>query len=234
MTAGTDTTIRLWDPMLGISLRLLRGHTNAVNHVHIASLNGENVLLSASEDGTIRLWDLATGAAIALTGHIGGVSRIAVQQMESSLEVAAVTTHNQAYLWRINNDRSAYREAHLDLPEVVAPTSKGLNVAFIAACPIVLFSREDNGIHAFDIRTGIRAGVPILGHTERVRSAVVGQIDRRTVVASVAYDDTVRFGDLSTGTPIGIPLSIQTRYTDMDALFTFGQVDGTHGIAKVI
>jgi WD40 repeat protein len=227
VTAGTDTTIRLWDPMRGISLRLLRGHTNAVNQVHLANLNGETVLLSASEDGTIRLWNLVTGTAITLAGHIGGLFRIAVQQGESGLEVAAVTTHNQAYFWRINNDRSAYREAHLDLAEVVAPTSNGLNVAFISSCPIVLFSREDNGIHAIDIRTAMRVGLPILGHTERVQCAVAGQIGCQTVIASVAYDDTVRIADLTSGVPFGAPFSVQSRYQGLGVHFTFGQVDGT-------
>jgi WD40 repeat protein len=226
VTAGTDATIRLWDPMRGICLRLLRGHTNAVNHVELASLNGETVLLSASEDGTIRLWDLAAGTAISLIGHIGGVSRIAVQQTESTLEIAAVTTHGHAYLWRIDSDRSAYREAHLDLAEVVAPKSDGLNVAFLASCPIVLFSREDNGIHTVDIRTATRVGTPVLGHTDPVRCAVVGQIGGRAVVASIAYDETVRIADLTSGTPLGVPFGIQSRYNAMEVQFTFGQVDG--------
>ena len=201
VTAGTDTTIRLWDPMRGVSLRLLRGHTNAVNQVHLASLDGETVLLSASEDGTIRLWNLATGTATSLIGHIGGVSRIAVQQTGSGLEIAAVTTHHHAYLWRIDRDRSAYREAHLDLAEAVATTSNGLNVAFLASCPIVLFSREDNGIHTVDIRTATRVGMPVLGHTEFVRCAVAGQMGDRTVVASIAYDETVRIADLAERDP---------------------------------
>jgi WD40 repeat protein len=225
VTAGTDTTIRLWDPMRGISLRILGGHTNAVNQVHLASFNGGVILLSASEDGTIRLWDLATGTAITtLTGHIGGVSRIAVQQKESGVEIAAVTTHDHAYLWRVNNDRSAYREAHLDLAEAVAPTSNGLNVAFLGSCPIVMFSREDNGIHAVDIRTALQVGVPILGHTEAVLFAVAGQIDHQTFVASIAADDTVRIADLASGTPLGIPFSFQSRY--LEARFAFGRIDG--------
>jgi WD40 repeat protein len=226
VTAGTDTTIRLWDPMRGTSLRLLRGHTNAVNQVHLATLNGKAVLLSASEDGTIRLWDLATATAIALTGHIGGVSRIAVRENESGLEIAAVTTHNQAYLWRIAPDRSPRHEAHLDLADAVAPTSNGLNVAFSDSCPIVLFSREDNGIHAADIRTARRVGTPVLGHTELVRCAVAGQISGRSVVASIAYDETVRIADLASGISLGTPFTIESRYTLMEVEFTFGQVDG--------
>jgi WD40 repeat protein len=226
VTAGTDTTIRLWDPMRGVSLRLLRGHTNAVNQVQLAHLDGDTVLLSASEDGTIRLWNLITDTDVPLIGHIGGVSRIAVRQAGSGLEIAAVTTHHHAYLWRIDSDHSASRVAHLDLAEAVAPTSKGLNVAFLASCPIVLFSREDNGIHAVDIRTATRAGMAALGHTEPVRCAVAGQIDGRTVVASIAFDETVRIVDLMSGVPLGIPLFIFSRYLGMEVEFTFGQMDG--------
>ena len=226
VTAGTDTTIRLWDPMRGESLQLLRGHTNAVNHVQLISLNSETVLLSASDDGTIRIWDLAAGRATSLTGHIGGISRIAARQTGSGLEIAAVTTHDHAYLWRIGADRSVSREAHLDLAEVVAPTSNGLNVAFLDSSPIVLFSREDNGIHAVDIRTAARVGIPIIGHTEFVRSATFGHIDDQAVVASTALDETVRIADLASGTSLGTPFSIQSRYALMEAGFTFGQVDG--------
>lgn len=226
VTAGTDGTIRLWDPMGGISLRHLRGHTNAVNQVHLASLSGETALLSASEDGTIRLWDLGTGAHVTLSGHIGGVSRIAVLQTDSGLEVAAVTTHDHVYLWRIGCDRAVYREAHLDLAEAVAPTADGLNVAFLGSQPIALYSREDNGIHAIDIRSALRVGTPILGHTERVTRAVVGQVDHRTVVASIGYDDTVRIVDLDSGTSLGSPISMPTRYASREVQFAFGHVDG--------
>lgn len=149
-----------------------------------------------------------------------------MQQAGSGLEIAAVTTHHHAYLWRINGDGSVDREAHLDLAEAVATTSRGLNVAFLGGCPIVLFSREDNGIHAVDIRTATRVGMPCLGHTEFVRCAVAGQVDGRTVVASIAYDETVRIADLVSGTPLGLPLSIQSRWPDMEMQFTFGQVDG--------
>jgi WD40 repeat protein len=226
VTAGADTTIRLWDPMRGISLRQLRGHTNAVNQVHLASLNGETVLLSASEDGTIRLWDLGTGAAVALAGHIGGIQRIAVQQSGSGLEVAVVTTRHHAYLWRIDRERTTNLEAHIDLSDAVALTSRGLNVAFLGSSPIVLFSREDNGIHAVDIRTALRVGMPALGHTGSVRYAAFGQVDHQAVVASVATDDTVRIAYLKSGTPLGTPLYIESRYEDVEPGFTFGHVDG--------
>ncbi len=226
VTAGADTTIRLWDPIRGVSLRILRGHTNAVNQVLLADLDGETVLLSASEDGTIRLWDLAKGSSVVLTGHIGGVTRIAGQRTGPGLEIAAVTTHHHAYLWQINSDRSIHREAHLDLAEAVAITSKGLNVAFVDSHPVVVFSREDNGIHAIDIRTGARAGKPVLGHTELVRCAVVGRIGDRTAVASIGYDETVRLADLESGSSLGAPFSIQSRYRPIGVQFTFGQVDG--------
>jgi WD40 repeat protein len=226
VTAGTDTTIRIWDPIQGTSLRILRGHTNAVNQVHLASLNGEDVLVSASEDGTIRLWDPSADTAISLDGHIGGVSRIAVRQTGSSLEIAAITSHNYAYIWQIAADLSVYCEASLDLAEVVAPTSEGLNVAFFGSRPIVLFTREDNGVHAADIRTTKKVGMPLMGHTDIVRYAAFGRIGSQAVVASIAYDQTIRITDLVSGILLQTSFDIQSSFVT-GVEFIFGQVDRT-------
>jgi WD40 repeat protein/tRNA A-37 threonylcarbamoyl transferase component Bud32 len=58
-SAGSDHTVRLWDPITGHTRAVLDRHTNEVNWAAF-SPDG-TTLASASDDGTVRLWDAATG-----------------------------------------------------------------------------------------------------------------------------------------------------------------------------
>jgi hypothetical protein len=58
-TAGSDETVRLWDPIAGTRVRVLPAHTGPLYSVAF-SPDGR-LLASAGKDKTIRLWDPATG-----------------------------------------------------------------------------------------------------------------------------------------------------------------------------
>jgi WD40 repeat protein len=61
-SAGSDTTIKLWDTSRGLLIRTLSGHAGAVRAVTF-SPDGKS-LASGSQDHTIRIWDLATGRTV--------------------------------------------------------------------------------------------------------------------------------------------------------------------------
>src|ERR1700761_8610860 len=61
-SAGSDSTIKLWDTSRGLLIRTLSGHLAAVRAVAF-SPDGKS-LVSGSQDHTIRIWDLATGRAL--------------------------------------------------------------------------------------------------------------------------------------------------------------------------
>lgn len=61
-SAGSDRTIRLWDPALGGAVGALEGHEDNVREVAF-SPDGAT-LASASNDRTVRIWDVASGRAL--------------------------------------------------------------------------------------------------------------------------------------------------------------------------
>jgi WD40 repeat protein len=61
-SAGSDSTIKLWDTSRGLLIRTLSGHLGAVRAVAF-SPDGKS-LVSGSQDHTIRIWDLETGRAV--------------------------------------------------------------------------------------------------------------------------------------------------------------------------
>ena len=69
VTAGTDRTVRVWNPAKGTQV-ILRGHRDEVNDA-VFTCGGSQVL-SASADGTLRLWDANSGNALAVLQSGGG------------------------------------------------------------------------------------------------------------------------------------------------------------------
>ena len=76
LSAGWDTTLKLWDIATGREIRTFIGHSAVVNSVAV-SPDGR-LALSGSGDKTIRLWDIATGKEIKMfAGHAGAVYSVA-------------------------------------------------------------------------------------------------------------------------------------------------------------
>ena len=63
VTAGSDRTVRVWNPAAGTQV-VLRGHQDEVDTARFAP--GGSQVISVSDDGTVRLWDARSGNALAV------------------------------------------------------------------------------------------------------------------------------------------------------------------------
>ena len=61
-SAGSDGTVRIWDPGTGEQRAMLEGHRAEVSCVRPVTMAGRQMLASAGDDGTVRIWDPGTGA----------------------------------------------------------------------------------------------------------------------------------------------------------------------------
>jgi len=77
LSAGEDSTLRVWNVRRKRCERVLEGHTGSVCSVALSS-NGSRAL-SGAEDSTVRLWNVDTGRCEqVLEGHTGNVISVAL------------------------------------------------------------------------------------------------------------------------------------------------------------
>jgi len=68
VTAGRDSTARVWDMRTKVNIHTLTGHTSTVSTVACQSTDPQ--IVTGSNDSTIRMWDLAAGKSMCtLTNH---------------------------------------------------------------------------------------------------------------------------------------------------------------------
>jgi WD40 repeat protein len=89
-TSAADGTLRIWDPVSGAEVAVLRGHHGHVSSA-VFSPDGER-LLTTSSDRTARVWNLAKRTEIAVLDDEGNSARL-------SPDGTRIVT--DGYLWRI-------------------------------------------------------------------------------------------------------------------------------------
>ncbi|HEX9105297.1 MAG TPA: WD40 repeat domain-containing protein, partial [Polyangia bacterium] len=100
VSAGADTTVRVWDVASRRMLTLLRGASEELLQASF-SPDGARVV-AASHDGTARVWDLASGQLqLTLTGHHGGLWSAAFDGTGTRILTSA--DDGSARLWDATN-----------------------------------------------------------------------------------------------------------------------------------
>ena len=77
------------------------GHTDAVNSVTTAELDGRLVVISGGADGTLRVWDPAVGepAADPFTGHTDAVNSVTTAELDGRLVVISGGADSTLRTW---------------------------------------------------------------------------------------------------------------------------------------
>ena len=98
VTAGLDSTARIWNAATGKTVFILAGHTSDVNSA-VFSPNGKMVL-TGSRDRTARLWDVESGKEMAsLQGHDGPVLQAVFSN--DGRRVATASDDGTARIWDV-------------------------------------------------------------------------------------------------------------------------------------
>lgn len=197
-TAGSDGTVRLWDPATGLPIRApfpsrvgpvdavarprdRDGHARPV--VGLAFSPDGQLLASASTDMTVLLWNPATGRPVRepLVGHAGYVYAVA---FSSEGRLLATASHDMTVLlWDPATGRPVGRP-------LVGHTGYVMAVAFSPDGWLLASSSTDGTVRLWHPATGRSLGEPLVGHTGRVY-AVAFSPDGQ-LLASVGSDQTVR------------------------------------------
>ncbi|MBF0516940.1 MAG: WD40 repeat domain-containing protein, partial [Nitrospirae bacterium] len=105
VSAGSDSTIRIWNITTGKCLTTMSGHEGAINH--IAKLDNSSHILTSSEDMTIRLWDIVAGKHIrSFSGHCGAVTAAAF--MPNGRDFISGSADNTLCRWDIETGERQY------------------------------------------------------------------------------------------------------------------------------
>ena len=184
-SAGTDQTIRLWEPDTGRDLRILRGHMGAV-HTVAFSPDGKSIA-SGSADTSLRIWDVATGRELhAVTSSFGAVR--AVTFSADGKTIATGGNDGSFRLWEVATGK--------ELKSVRGQFGIVFAIRFSPDGKVLATGSSDMQVHLWDLATGKQRSA-LTGHIGAVHS-IVFQANNQWL-ASAAADGTIRIWDLESG-----------------------------------
>jgi WD40 repeat protein len=195
-SAGSDGTIRLWDPDTGENVRVIGGGHPINTVCPVSAPAGRALLASGGRDGTVRLWDPETGALVrAMDGHAGPVTALCTVAGDSGrLFVASLVGSRTVQLWDPEIERS--------VSELPKPMNNLLSLCAIDQGDerdVLALGRRDGSVHLW---------YPFTGEVRNLARGFAGaaidicalQTPTRTRVLAVASNDkTVRLYDIATG-----------------------------------
>ncbi|HOW74077.1 MAG TPA: protein kinase [Phycisphaerae bacterium] len=190
-TSGIDYTARLWDPVTGRELRVLRGHTAQMVY-DVVFLNGGATVATCGSDATVRFWDAATGE-LAATTYLNGTWAYALAASSNGRTLAAAKDDGSVGLL----DTATRREkASLRGHERLVH-----GVAFSPAGETLVSASFDGNVKLWDLASGLE---------KRTIGSGLGEVwcvafspDGKVLASGVDQEMSVRLWDTSTWEIIG-------------------------------
>jgi WD40 repeat protein len=220
-----------WDrtPSLGTPMgKPFVGHAGTVDSVAIGELKGRAITVSGDGDpkepfgqfdNTVRVWDLAAGRQIAaLTGHLGGVTSVAVGRLNGKSIAVSGGLDGTVRLWdlaarkQIGNPFAVHTD-QLTITERVYSVAIGLMNG-----KIIAVAAGSATMRVWDLATRKQIGKAVPAPIDWA----IGQLNGKTIIVS-NYDQTLRVQDLATGQQIGTPFA---GHGDALRSVAIGQLNG--------
>jgi WD40 repeat protein len=153
-----------------------------------------------------------------LDGHEGGVSSVAVGEVDGRAVIISGSDDRTVRVWDL-----ATGKARGEPPRGHAVWVCSVAVGEVDGRAVIVSGSADRAVRVWDLATGKARGEPLCGHEGWVNSVAVGEVDGRAVIVSGSYDWTVRVWDLATGQARGEPLRGHESGVNSVAV---GEVDG--------
>ena len=185
LSAGDDSTLRLWDAASGECLAVLRGHEHWVRSCAFAA-DGTRIL-SAGNDSTLRLWDAASGECLAvLRGHEHWVRSCAFAP--DGARILSAGDDSTLRLWdAASGECLAVLRGHEHWVRSCAFAPDGTRI---------LSAGNDSTLRLWDAASGECLAV-LRGHEHWVRSCAFAPDGTR--ILSAGNDSTLRLWDGASG-----------------------------------
>jgi dipeptidyl aminopeptidase/acylaminoacyl peptidase len=217
-TAGTDKTIRLWDPATGQTAGpSLVGHSEVWRIVF--GPDGR-ILATATADHTVRLWDVATGQP---AGH--PLTCPSVVFSPDGHVIAGAGADNTVQLW---DPVTGWPVGDA----LAGHTDTVYCVAFSPDGRLLATASRDETVRLWDPVKGGQVGQPLTGHGAGVNSVAFSPDGR--LIATASADHTVRLWDLAGYQQLGQPLSGHTAFVDCVAFSPDGRLLASSGSDRTV
>jgi WD40 repeat protein len=158
-------------------------------------------------------------ARITFTGHTGGVSGVAVAELDGRPIAISGSDDRTVRVWDLASGRP------ID-PPLTGHTSRVSAVAELEGSPIAISvsgGYYESTVRVWDLASGRPIGRPLPGDTFELNAVAVGKLEGRPIAVSGGYYGTVRVWDLASGRPIDLPL---TDHTSRVRAVAVGELDG--------
>ncbi len=180
------------------ALTVMEGHQSAVCAVCPVTIDGRQLLATASSDSTVRIWDPATGQQTGvLEGHYGAVRAVCPVEVDGRPLLATASDDHTARIWDLAGGRQiAVLEGHLDWVNAVCQVNAEGHHFLVTAS-------NDRTVRIWDLDLAFGEQIAVLrGHQSAVRALCPVIVDGHQLFASASLDQTVRIWD-----PIDVDLT---------------------------
>jgi len=184
-SSSKDTTIKIWDTLMGICARSLSGHAQSVTCI---KWGGKNLIYSSSQDRTIKVWRADDGILCrSLDGHGHWVNTLAL----SSDYVLRTGAFDPKEATIVKQEASESRS------ELKAKALKRYNQLFLTESEKLISGSDDFTMFLWNPEIEKKPICRMTGHQQLINDVKFSPDAR--IIASASFDKSIKLWDGKTG-----------------------------------